>query len=39
MQYMSKDAEKGVLFAFQTDNYSNNPPIKIHLLGLNPELK
>ena len=39
MQYMSKDAEKGVLFVFQTDNNSNNSPIKIHLRGLNPELK
>ncbi|PKO03847.1 MAG: alpha-galactosidase [Chloroflexi bacterium HGW-Chloroflexi-5] len=39
MQYMSKDAEKGVLFVFQTESNLNNSPITIHLRGLNPELK
>ena len=39
MQYMSKDAENGVLFVFQTESNINGSPIKIHLRGLNPELK
>jgi len=39
MQYMSKDAEIGVLFVFQTESNINGSPIKIHLRGLNPELK
>ena len=36
---MSKDAEKSVLFVFQTDYNSNNSPIKIYFRGLNPDLK
>jgi len=39
MQYMSKDAEKGVLFVFQTDAAPHYSPKRIHLKGLNPEWK
>jgi len=37
MQYMSKEAEKGVLFVFQTDAAPHYSPKRIHLKGLNPE--
>lgn len=39
IQYMSKDAENGVLFVFQTRSNNNSPAITIHLRGLNPECR